>query len=78
MAIACRYQRLLPAEALNAVTLNAAYALGLGHDLGSLAPGKRADLLILDTDDYRHLAYEFGANLVATVIKDGVRGCRES
>ncbi len=71
MAIAARYQRLLPAEALNAATLNAAYAVGLGDAVGSIQPGKRADILILDADDYRHLAYEFGANPVAAVIKAG-------
>ena len=73
MAIATRYQRLLPAEALNAATINAAYAVGLGDEVGSLQPGKRADILILDTDDYRHLAYEFGVNPVEVVIKAGKR-----
>ncbi|NOZ48551.1 MAG: imidazolonepropionase [Chloroflexi bacterium] len=71
MAIACRYQRLLPNEALNAVTINAAHAVGLGQRLGSLEVGKQADVLILDTHDHRHLAYEFGRNLVAQVIKAG-------
>ncbi|HEY81385.1 MAG TPA: imidazolonepropionase [Caldilineae bacterium] len=71
MAIATRYQRLLPAEALNAATINAAYAVGLGEEVGSLQPGKRADILILNVRDYRHLAYAFGANPVATVIKAG-------
>ncbi len=71
MAIACRYQRLLPAEALNAATLNAAHAVGLGERIGSLEPGKQADVLILEAADYRHLAYEFGGNPVAQVIKRG-------
>ncbi|HRV96494.1 MAG TPA: amidohydrolase family protein, partial [Anaerolineae bacterium] len=71
MAIACRYQKLLPAEALNAVTRNAAYAVGLGDVVGSLEPGKQADMLIVDAPDYRHLAYQFGGNLVKTVIKRG-------
>ncbi len=71
MAIAARYQRLLPAEALNAATINAAYAVGLGEEVGSLQPGKRADILILNVRDYRHLAYAFGVNPVATVIKAG-------
>ena len=71
MAIATRYQRLLPAEALNASTINAAYAIGLGDKIGSLQAGKQADILILDTSDYRHLAYEFGKNFVETVIKAG-------
>jgi imidazolonepropionase len=71
MAIACRYQRTLPAEALNASTINAAYAVGLGDRLGSLEPGKQADLLIVNARDYRHLAYQFGTNLVEGVIKRG-------
>jgi imidazolonepropionase len=71
MAIACRYQRTLPAEALNASTINAAHAIGLGDRIGSIEVGKQADLLIVNAPDYRHLAYQFGANLVETVIKRG-------
>ncbi|MCB0034265.1 MAG: imidazolonepropionase [Anaerolineales bacterium] len=71
MAIACRYQRLLPSEALNASTINAAHAIGLGDRVGSLEVGKQADLLILTTADYRHLAYQFGGNVVQTVVKNG-------
>jgi imidazolonepropionase len=73
MAIACRYQKLFPAEALNAVTINAAHALDLGHRLGSLEVGKGADLLVVDAPDYRHLAYWFGHNLVKHVFKRGVQ-----
>ena len=72
MALACRYQRLLPAEALHASTINAAYAIGLGDRIGSLEEGKQADLLILAGEDYRQLASEFGGNQVETVIKRGV------
>ncbi|PIE82482.1 MAG: imidazolonepropionase [Chloroflexi bacterium] len=71
MAIACRFQKLLPTEALNACTLNAAHAISLGHQFGSLEPGKQADILILKEADYRHLAYFFGHNPVAIVIKRG-------
>jgi imidazolonepropionase len=71
MALACRYMRLLPAEALVAATLNAAHAIGLGERTGSLEPGKWGDLLILEAGDYRHLSYRFGTNLVGTVIKRG-------
>jgi len=71
MAIACRYQHLLPAEALNAATINAAYAIGLGESIGSLEVGKQADILIVDAPDYRHIAYEFGHNRVERVIKRG-------
>jgi imidazolonepropionase len=71
MAIACRYQKLLPSEAFNAVTVNAAFAAGVGERVGSLEAGKQADILILDTRDYRETAYEFGGNFVLTVIKRG-------
>lgn len=71
MALACRGMRLTPAEALVAATLNAAYAVGRGTQVGSLEAGKQADLLILETPDYRNLAYRVGENLVQTVIKRG-------
>jgi imidazolonepropionase len=71
MAIACRYQHLLPAEALNASTINAAYAVGVGDKVGSIEVGKLADILLVGAADYRHLAYQFGGNLVETVIKRG-------
>src|SRR5436190_8842365 len=71
MAIACRYQKLLPAEAFNAATVNAAYAIGLGARVGSIEAGKQANVLIADTDDYRQLCYEFGGNQIKTVIANG-------
>lgn len=71
MAIACRYQKLLPSEAMNAVTINAAYSIGLGKSVGSIEVGKTADLVFLNSYDYRLAAHEFGANLVTQVIKLG-------
>ena len=71
MAIACRYQKILPAEAMNAATINAAYAIGLGDRVGSIEVGKQADILILVTDDYRQSAYEYGGNLVGQRFKAG-------
>ncbi|GAB4127760.1 MAG: imidazolonepropionase [Roseiflexaceae bacterium] len=71
MGLACRYMKILPAEALIAATLNAAYAIGLGAQVGSLQPGKQADLLIIQAPDYRHLAYYLGGNPVRQVIKAG-------
>ncbi len=71
MAIATRYMGLTPAEALNASTINSAYAIGMDAYVGSLEVGKQGDVVILDVADYRHLAYQYGVNLVHTVIKKG-------
>ena len=71
MAIACRYQNMTPDEALNAATINAAFAIGQGHRAGSIEEGKRADMVIFDTTDHRDIAYEFGGSLTKTVIKRG-------
>ena len=69
MAIACRYQKLLPAESLNAATVNAAHSVGLGRRVGSIEIGKQADFLVIESTDYRQIAYEFGGNLVRTISK---------
>jgi imidazolonepropionase len=71
IALACRHMRLTPTEAIVAATLNAAHALGLGDKVGSLETGKKADILVLDIPNYRHLGYHFGVNLVERVIKSG-------
>jgi imidazolonepropionase len=71
LALACRTMRLTPAQALAAATINAAYAVGRGDEVGSLEVGKQADILIHNVPDYRHLAYRFGTNPVAAVIKRG-------
>jgi imidazolonepropionase len=71
MQIACRYQKILPSEAINATTINSAFSIGLGEKTGSLEIGKLADVIILDTNDYREICYEFGGNFVGKVIKRG-------
>lgn len=71
MALATRYMKLTPAEALNASTINAAYAIGMDRIVGSIEVGKQADLVVLDVPDYRFLMYRYGVNLVHTVIKRG-------
>jgi imidazolonepropionase len=71
ISLACRYMRLAPSEAIAAATINSAAAVGLADRVGSLEAGKQADLLILSVDDYRHLGYRFGTNLVQHVIKRG-------
>ena len=71
IALACRHLRLAPAQAIAAATINAAAAIDRADRIGSIEPGKQADLLILSVPDYRHLGYRFGTNLVQTVIKRG-------
>ncbi len=71
MAIACTQMRLLPAESLVASTLNAAWALGLGREIGSLAPGKMADFIILNANDYRLIPYRAGRNPVGSLYLGG-------
>jgi imidazolonepropionase len=71
MALAARYLRLTPAQALAAATINAAFAVGRGDRVGSLEPGKQADLVIWAVPAYPHLSYRFGSNLAQTVIKRG-------
>ena len=70
-AMACTQMKMRPAEALAALTLNAAAALGRSGRVGSLEPGKQADLMICDVPDYRHLFYHFGVNHVWRVVKRG-------
>ena len=71
IALACRAMRLTPAQALAAATINAAAAIRREDALGSIHPGKQADLLVLAVDDYRHLAYRFGGSLVQDIFKKG-------
>jgi imidazolonepropionase len=63
MSLACVQMQTSPAEALTAVTLNAAWSLGLGEVVGSLETGKEADFLIHEFCDYRELAYYLAAPL---------------
>lgn len=60
-------------EALAASTINAAYALNCSDRLGSIEPGKQADLLLLACTDFRHLIYQFGdpRSLIKSVFKRG-------
>jgi imidazolonepropionase len=71
IALACRYMHLTPAQAIAAATINAAAAVAQVDKVGSLEPGKQADVIILETAGYRHLGYRFGVNLVSMVIKRG-------
>jgi imidazolonepropionase len=69
--IACTQMKMLPAEVITAVTLNAAAALGRSDHIGSIEVGKQADLVIADVPNYKLLPYHFGVNHVWKVIKAG-------
>lgn len=58
-------------EAISAATLNGAYSLRMAEEIGSIEPGKRADLVLIDAPNYLHLVYHFGVNLVRDVFRDG-------
>ena len=71
MSIGCVELGLTPAEALSAVTINAAHSLGLGADIGSIEPGKQADLVVWDVPTLEQIPYWLGAGLARTVVKRG-------
>ena len=75
MNLACWHYRMLPAEVLTGVTLNAAAAIGLQKEIGTLQPGKRADIILWNADNLDYIFYRFGENLVRKVIKDGRLVC---
>jgi imidazolonepropionase len=72
-AIACSHMGLSPAEAIAAATYNAAFVLGREREVGSLEPGKRADMLVLNCEDYREIPNRFGINPVRDVFLEGER-----
>lgn len=82
LSLAATQMRVLPTEALVATTINAAYSLGRGGEIGSLEVGKRADFVVHDCDDWREIGYFFGVEHAARVFVDGkqafVRGAAET
>lgn len=72
MTVACLELKLTPSEALAGVTINAAHALELGDEVGSLEPGKQADLVIWSVPNHRQIPYWPAGDLVRTVVKKGV------
>ncbi len=71
MTLACTQLGVAPEVALTASTVNAAHVLGRADRIGRIAPGYAADDVLLEAADWRHLAYPFGGDLVAAVVKDG-------
>ena len=72
MTIACTQMRMSPEEVITASTLNAAAALNMSHEIGSIEKGKKADMIVLDIPNYKFLPYHFGENHVHRVVKNGV------
>jgi len=72
LSLACTQMKMSPAEALTAATVNAAYSLGWGGEIGSLERDKIADFALYDCEDYRELAYWAGTNLASEVWASGM------
>jgi len=77
MTLGCLLLDMAIEESIAASTINAAHSLGLDAEVGSLAPGKRADLILLDIPHYAHAVYHFGVNHISAVVKDGTLVVRE-
>ena len=77
LSIACTQMKMTPAEAIAAATINAAYSLGRGDEIGSLERGKRADFVIHNCEDYRELAYFFGIEHPWRVYASGQLACQK-
>ncbi len=72
LSLACIRYRMLPEEAINAVTINSAYAMGVNNELGTIAVGKRANIFITNPiSTYEFMPYAYGSNKVETVILNG-------
>jgi imidazolonepropionase len=70
-SLACTQLHMAPEEALSACTVNAAHVLGRADRIGRLAPGYRADIVLLDAPDWRYLAYHLAGDVVHTVVEAG-------
>jgi imidazolonepropionase len=72
MSLGCIRMKMLPEEAINAVTLNSAYAMGLSGTHGSITPGKKANVFITKKiPSYEYMPYAYGSNLIEKVILNG-------
>jgi imidazolonepropionase len=71
LSLACAQMRMTPAEAIVAATINGAHAVGRAGRIGSVEPGKQADLCIVEVENYRQIPYFFGMNHCRMTIKKG-------
>jgi imidazolonepropionase len=73
LSLACTQMKMSPAEAISAATINAACSLNRGDKIGSLDPGKLANIAVFDCEDYRELAYWFGIPQTRSIYVQGER-----
>ena len=73
LSLAATQMKMTPAESVTAATINAAYSLNRGDQIGSLEQGKRANFALYDCADYREIAYYFGVSMVHSVYVSGKR-----
>ncbi|MEM4308021.1 MAG: imidazolonepropionase [Thermoplasmata archaeon] len=71
LSLAVYKMKMLPAEAIAAATINAAFAVGMGERVGSIERGKQADIIILDVANFEQIPYMVGRNNVVHVVKKG-------
>ena len=72
MTIACTQMRMTPEEAITAATFNGAAALKMSDHVGSIEPGRKADMCVMNVPNYAWIPYLFGVNHVDKVVKNGV------
>jgi imidazolonepropionase len=77
MSLACTHMKMSPAEAIAAATINGAWALRVADRKGTIEPGKDADLVVFNVDDYREIPYWFGANRCSMTVLGGTVAGRQ-
>jgi imidazolonepropionase len=70
-SLACSFMKMTPSDAILGMTMRAAKAVGREESIGSVSPGKRADLVLFRVPDFRYIPYHLGGDVVETVIKGG-------
>jgi imidazolonepropionase len=70
-SLACSFMKMMPGEVILAATTNAARAVGRQDEIGSIAPDKKADVVLFDVPDFRYIPYHLGGDIVRMVIKNG-------
>jgi imidazolonepropionase len=70
-SLACSFMKMTPAEAILGMTRHAAKAVGRQDSIGTLSPGKKADIVMFMAPDFRYIPYHLGGDIVGTVMKDG-------